>query len=354
MWKLRRSADARVETILDRDRLRADLEPDRARKYPLRPHSRAPTMRARHRYGCLYRGGSHGFGSFRLPAREVASPGNAGGLAVRNSLVFSVTASILLLAGAGVAGAGPHRIAGEVQVTQIPFSDWLAAQGTNIVAWVARNSSKPFTPLGNFAVVDYAGTLANANHLPYTTTATGSVTLTKLSDGTGIVRVNEDFSNAVTYANNTTPARIFGYSPFELANSSATPAFSTGHLQAVYTVPDADNAELNLGTVTFSGGGTLMQLKFLSQATGDLRAGFGVPEGTPGQCVLANVGLFNTGGGGATADAYPVEHVDVRALTTQDATPTVIQPAGAAGGNSKASARPSTSSSWGGIKALYH
>ncbi len=141
--------------------------------------------------------------------------------------------------------------------------------------------------------------------------------------------------------------RIFAYSPAELAATpSDTPALASGHLQAKYTVADASHAELNLFNVTFLDAGTLTALSFHSSATGALRAGFGVPEGTPGACNEEDTGIFNTSGGGATADGFPAEKVDVRALAPTTSA-SVVKAGGATAGDAKGSP------SWGRLKTLY-
>ncbi len=262
------------------------------------------------------------------------------------TLPVTLVVSVLFLAGAAAAGTGPHRLA-TTTVTQIPFSDWLAAQNGNVVGFQARTSSTPFAPLGNVGFVDYPGTLASGKNLSYGFSATGSVTLTTFEDGTGEVLVNEDFSNAIDFANNASGVRIFGYSAAELAATpSDTPALASGHLQAKYTVPDASHAELNLFNVTFLGAGTLTSLLFTSSATGPLRAGFGVPEGTPGISVEADTGIFGTNGGGATADGFPAEKVDGRALAA-----TTSASAARSGGATTGDA--GATGSWGRLKTLY-
>ncbi len=258
---------------------------------------------------------------------------------MRNVIARSLAAATLLLAVAPAAHAGPQRD-GPAQVSQIPFSDWLSAQQTGLVAFQGRVSSQPFAPLGNIGVVDYANGRTAANNLSFGFSASGNVTLMTNSDGTGLVRVNESFSNAVNWAFDVNGVPIFGYSPHELATSSATAALANGHLQVVYTVPDASQPELNLANVVFNGGGTLSMLKFYSEGSGPLRSGFGVPDGTPGKCIESNTGLFNTSGG-ATADGFPVEHVDVFATTSATA------------GSLKAASRPATVGSWGTLRSLY-
>ena len=272
---------------------------------------------------------------------------------MRSTITSSLVAAVLLVTSASVAGAGGQKLS---DVIKIPFSDWLAAQTGTVVAFQARTSSQPNAPLGNIGIVDYAGKRAIANGLSYGFTANGSVTLKVNEDGTGEVNVNVDFSNAINWANDAFGVRIFGYSPVELAAlPAATPGLAGGHIQAKYTVPDASNPSLDLAAVTFFGAGTLTQLKFHSVGMGPLRAGFGVPDGTPGMCNEEQTGLFNTSGGGATADGFPCEKVDVRATggasaVASPAAGRTAMPAASPGGTAKAGR---AGGSWGAIKVLY-
>lgn len=269
---------------------------------------------------------------------------------MRNIIPRSLLVSVLLLASACVAHAGANKL---VQVTHVPFSEWLSAQSGTLVAFQGRTSSKPFAPLGNLGVIDYAGQRAAANHLSYGFSASGSVTLTEYANGDGEVSVNLDFSNAINWVFDASSVQIFGFSPGQLAATpTATPALASGHLQVKYTVPDASNPAYDLAAVVFFGGGTIEQLKLNSVGLGPLRAGFGVPEGTPGQCNEENTGLFNTGGGGATADAFPCEKVEVKA--TGGGAVSATKPVGTLGGQPMGTAGTAVHGSWGAIKALYH
>ena len=58
--------------------------------------------------------------------------------------------------------------------------------------------------------------------------------------------------------------------------------------------------------------GDIKSVEFHAQATGELRSAFGVPDGTPGRATVAETGLFNTGGHGATADGFPAELINLQ------------------------------------------
>jgi len=291
----------------------------------------------------------------------------------RSNLRSLAAAAVLLtVAAAHPAGAQDQmRLAspGAAQkVHFIDFSDWLAAQTTQLVIWQAKDGPQANLPLSNTGVVDYAGKLAAFYHLPLGTSVTGTVKVTALPDGTGEVLVNVDFTNALTYAVNSGGTLIFGYTGPEVVGGR-TAALSSGHVQVNYIVPDADNPPLNLIPVIFSSAATVEQIKFHSDGDGALRAGFGVPEGTPGTCIVAQNGLFNTGGGGATADGFPVEHVDVHVaggadLDAVNASPTgsnapasirrhAVMNSGLKAGDAVGTTGSAVSGSWGQLKARY-
>jgi len=263
----------------------------------------------------------------------------------------SLLVAALLAAHASFALAAPASNDRAVQVRRISITDWLAAQTTSVVGMQGRESSKPNSPLGQIVYIDYAGTNVASKGLSYGFAATGGATVRTLPDGSGEVLVDLSFANAVTEAYDKDLNLIFGYWVTALKTTAATPALSNGHIQAKYTVPDADAADLNLVDVTFLGGGTLTQIKFHSSGQGVCHAALGVPEGTPGICIADDNGIFNTSGGGATNDLYPLEHVDVRPLgnavvTASSSSSTGLSPQAPAPTHRSAT-------TWGRVKALY-
>ena len=58
----------------------------------------------------------------------------------------------------------------------------------------------------------------------------------------------------------------------------------------------------------------LDMLTFEAHAEGTLREAFGVPDGTPGRAQTTQIGLFPPGSG-ATADAYPAEHITLKIVS---------------------------------------
>lgn len=259
---------------------------------------------------------------------------------VSRSLVVAVT--LLACAGVGPASA-------KMYVRNVPIAQWLNAQGVQLVLWQANNGGPLANPpvLGNLGAVDYAGNRAAANGLAFGFSASGSVTVRQQPDGTGLVQLSIDFTNALNFAFDVNFTPIFAYSAVELAGDpTRSPGLCSGSLQAQYTVPDAENPALNLFAVTFQGAGTLQMLKIHTVGTGPLRAAFGVPEGTAGQCVINQTGIF-TNGGGATADAFPVEQVSVSAVGSS------LQATRSVSALSNSPAAPAVRSSWGQLKALY-
>ena len=59
----------------------------------------------------------------------------------------------------------------------------------------------------------------------------------------------------------------------------------------------------------------IVDLSFRASATGPLTAlaGYG-PDGTPGRLIISESGFLRTTFKGATADAFPAEYVEVRAI----------------------------------------
>jgi len=213
-----------------------------------------------------------------------------------------------------------------------PFSDFLNAQGTtnqffppvpDYLAWCGAAAKPP----AQFALVDYAGLAATwlqQNGGPSLgTQVSGTVSERALKDGRAEVTVNLTASRALTWgiacdANFATGTPLFGYRAAELAaNPSLQPGLATVSMHVVFDngapgapLPDLVNAFI-LGNA--GPGQQLVTLSFRADALGPLRATFGVPEGTPGQVVVSQTGLFNTKFKGATADAFPAEIVSIKA-----------------------------------------
>lgn len=214
---------------------------------------------------------------------------------------------------------------------QRPISDFISAQGStslffppfpDFIAWANNN------PQTRFAAVDYSGLIAEylQNHGGPTlgTTVSGTVTERALTDGRAQVTVTLHVTNAMSWATGL-PGDIvsdppqFGYRQQDLlADPSLTPGLSIADMKVVFKndapgapLPDLVNAFI-LGNGT--AGQELVSLMFRSNGFGPLHAPFGVNEGTPGRLVVTQTGIFMTHFGGATADGFPAERVDLHVV----------------------------------------
>ena len=59
-------------------------------------------------------------------------------------------------------------------------------------------------------------------------------------------------------------------------------------------------------------GQELRYVQFSAKASGELRAAFGVPEGTPGRATVVQTGVYMASGKGATADGFPAEMINLQ------------------------------------------
>ena len=212
-----------------------------------------------------------------------------------------------------------------------PLSDFLDAQGsTNGVVPPVPDFFGWFdNPPATGASIDYAGLeakwLLDNYGIDLGTQITGSVSERELSDGRAEVTVNLSVRNALYWAVSavssgnpfTVNPPLFGYRAQEIAADPANspPALGNCDFQVVFknTAPGAPLPDLLY--LDGSLGQEFVAVAIHGRATGDLRATFGVPEGTRGACtVVQNGTLFRTGFGGATGDGFPAEMVNLQAL----------------------------------------
>ena len=200
------------------------------------------------------------------------------------------------------------------QTTNRPLSDFLSTQGStsqyfppipDYIGW----ANNPFT---TFALVDYAGLAANylATHggPSLGTTVTGSVTETRLADGTYEVTVSVSAQNALAWAcdapdifNNPT---IFGLRGATLlSNPSAPTALVNSQLKVTFitTAAGAPIPDLT-GPTPYN----LKSLKFSGNGPGP------VPGGGTAKLTVIQSGILNTPFKGAVADGFPAEKVTVK------------------------------------------
>jgi hypothetical protein len=229
------------------------------------------------------------------------------------------------------------------KVTQRPLSDFLSTQGTycidlgggacllfvppdpNFLGWTSDFDKSPI----RFAGVDYAG-LADAYPASSGPQFAGSITERPLADGRAEVKVSLHTSNANVWVieldlSGDVLAQIagaaptlFGHRPADvLAGASQALADSVLEVSFINDAPGAPLPDL-LQLANFPDTLPLAKLEtlhFVVHATGPLTADFGVAEGTPGRCTIAQTGLVSHAGRGrALEDAYPAEMIDLRVV----------------------------------------
>jgi hypothetical protein len=211
------------------------------------------------------------------------------------------------------------------KTNQRPINDFLDQQGQrsdftpttgDLVGWLDPETL-------NFAWVDYAG-LADAL-VPLGTAFTGKVTERPLKDGRVEVLVTLHTKNALAWAFNvldanfndplffeTTPL-IFGVRVQDLDEGTA-PALASCTLTVKFIHGEPPGGELpDLVQLVNAPDEDqqLLQLKFHTSVSGDLRAQFGVEDGTPGRLIVSQNGLYVVPNAPWPGD-FPVEKVVVK------------------------------------------
>lgn len=221
---------------------------------------------------------------------------------------------------------------------QRPLSDFLSTQGSMSIyippvpdywGWTAPPPGVK-TPAssyvgGNSASCDYAG-LANAwliaNGGPdLGTSVSGKVTERSLSDGRILVHVQLHTTDALVFGMRitapdfgdfATDPLIFGARAQDVL-AGATPGIGECNAQFIWKQSPGALVDYNhpFGDPNFE----FVSLSFRAHATGPLTelAGYG-PDGTLGRLFIAETGFLRTSFKGATADAFPAEIVEVRAV----------------------------------------
>jgi hypothetical protein len=213
-----------------------------------------------------------------------------------------------------------------------PLADFLSAQGTycldldgpppscdlfvppspNMIGWAA-----PPPTYGVFALLDYAG-LAN-NYLvsqggtSLGTTITGSINERPLADGRAEVSVTLHTKKALVLVSDisaTFPGPLLLGHRVDEVLAGATPALANSTFRVVFinTAPGAPLPDLiQLSFAPLPG----QEFRFLSihaRGTGPF------PDGSPGEVVIVQTGIFVTTSGGATADGFPAERIDLHPI----------------------------------------
>ena len=248
----------------------------------------------------------------------------------------------LMLAFAG-ALLPPASVAGPT-VTR-PIEDFVSQQGTfcvddgkggcllyvppiaNYLGWTTPGRPQANCPAPNpalgcqpslGALVDYAG-LANAwlisQGKDLGTKTDGTITERPLSNGKAEITVLLHTKNALTfvvpccdYAGGTL---LFGRRALEVA-VGMKPSLADTFLKLIFTNTATGAPLPDLVGLFQTRFGDIRSIEFHAQASGELRAGFGVPDGTPGRATVVQTAVHKASGKGATADGFPAEMIDLK------------------------------------------
>lgn len=252
--------------------------------------------------------------------------------------VVIAVAALMIMALAGSAQAG--------SAMQRPIEEFVDAQGTFCITLNLFPPPLPdgaivdpqgciifVPPVGNFigwsdllrdrcASVDYAALADIALAGALGTQTSGSITERPLADGRAEVRVVLHTRNALTWVIDgcesfATNALLFGNRVPDV-RSGAKPALCDAEFRLVFinTAPGALLPDIEQLGMAPEPGQELRSLAIGCNATGDLRAAFGVNDGTPGRANIRQTGLFMTGFHGAVGDGFPVEFIDLRRVGT--------------------------------------
>ena len=237
------------------------------------------------------------------------------------------TIAVLVLAFSAVLIAPTPAAAGGAK--HLPLSDFLAAQGTTVlnsppvpdyIAWTGRPPD--YLHLGS---MDYAGIsdawLVSQGHASVGTQVSGSFLRRDIGGGKYEYEVDIHTTDAISFmlpnpstAQATDPL-LFGARAQDI-KAGATPSLGECHFRFVWRenagAPIADA----FGVVTgiLPDGFELVEISIRGRATGALHATSGLGEGTPGEMIISETGLFQTGFHGATSDGFPAELVDLHVI----------------------------------------
>lgn len=212
--------------------------------------------------------------------------------------------------------------------TRRPIEEFVAAQGTFCFDDGAGGCILFEPPLQNFlgqsdpardlaGAVDYAG-IANQYIIDnggtsLGTTFSGTVVEKPLADGRADVRVNLHTKNALTWVGDGVDFSgplLFGYKVLDvMAGEDAAVCNSTFRVRFINTAPGAPMPDLLQLVIFPEPGQELVAIASQCNARGELRADFGVPEGTPGRAVIRQIGRVKDG-----VLTFPVEKVLLKTL----------------------------------------
>jgi hypothetical protein len=223
---------------------------------------------------------------------------------------------------------------------QRPLSDWLSQQGTTSVFFPPvpdlvgqLNCDDPPLQPTRFSLTDYTGNFnawIKANGGPdLGTSVSGSVTEIPLADGRALVYVNTRAKNALTTVWGPTDVDfpgplLFGRSAAEVAAGATGYALGENNMEIKF-INTAPGDPLPNQVILFGNlpgilpGQELISWRYTARAQGELRAAFGVPDGTRGRFMTSQTGLLDMPPhAGDTCfglpDVFPVETMFLQAL----------------------------------------
>jgi hypothetical protein len=172
-------------------------------------------------------------------------------------------------------------------------------------------------PSGSFrlASIDYAGIGAayidaNCPGSSLGTSFSGSVTERELADGRAMVHVVLHTDNALTWVTED-PTGMFNFNNPLLFGARA-PDVCEGVIDFINLSPGDDLPDLIQLLAFPEAGQEALHLGTTASADGELRAAFGVPDGSRGRFHTTQAGLFMTPFMGAVADGFPVEKISLK------------------------------------------
>jgi hypothetical protein len=237
---------------------------------------------------------------------------------------FSLHVLTMALALGGVGLSSSSALAA---TTHRPIEEFIAAQGTFCVDDGAGGCAIFVPPVPNFvgftdtvhflgASVDYAGLSEESLGGRLGTTFKGSISERTLKDGSVIITVHLQTSNALTYVipfDPTSTANQFGNNPLIFGAraadviNGATPALADSKLDLQFTntapgLPIPDFEQLVFAPAP---GQQLLSVHFEATANGTFA------DGTTGKVHVIENGIFDHGFHGALSDGFPAEFINL-------------------------------------------
>lgn len=210
-----------------------------------------------------------------------------------------------------------------------PISDFLSTQGTFDLGVLFEppvpNYGGWSDLKGHFALVDYAGVANNwligQGGTSLGTSFSGTIIENPLPDGRAEVSVSLHTKKALTFVANGfnfgAEELLFGFRAQDvLAGAPASLADCFLQLKFINTAPGAPLPDLIQLIFAPTAEQQLQVMSFRADASGTLRAAFGVPDGTPGRATVIQTGLLEVAGKASphsrvARDAFPAELINL-------------------------------------------